>query len=327
MSRAQNVADELYRGRNHARLTVGILEDGAIETVSFDEHKNVSKEKLIYPVGSINKIFTASLLAKQISEGKANLHASLKEYIPGLPDQYYPTLLRLMTHHSGYGGAPFSFVETLVRLVRMNSENGLLHVNPFRGYPDEKAMMEIIEKMKLKDKDYKFAYSNLGYGILGYIAGKLDHSDFFTAMENYFKELGLESTSLKNSTFVGYDKKENPCLPWQWENTDVIAPAGAMLSSAEDLLQFTSMNMDGSLPYLDILFEKYADGEKNFDQGLAWRLKKNSDICYHVGSAGAFSCILAIDRKKKAAAFIGLNYALVEIEKLAFSLLGDQTAL
>ncbi len=62
-------------------------------------------------------------------------------------------------------------------------------------------------------------------------------------------------------------------------------------------------------------------GEKSFDQGLAWRLKKDSDISYHVGSAGAFSCILAMDRKKKTAAAIGLNYALVDIEQAAFSLL------
>lgn len=94
-----------------------------------------------------------------------------------------------------------------------------------------------------------------------------------------------------------------------------------MLSTAEELLKFAEMNMDGSLPYLDIMFKKYADGEKTFDQGLAWRLKKNSDICYHVGNAGTFSCILAMDRKKKKAAFIGLNYALVEIEELAFKLL------
>lgn len=321
ITQAKATADTLYQGRTHARCTIGILENGKIETVCFNPKKEITDRKLIYPVGSINKIFTASLLAKQMSEGKIDLHDSLSDYIPGLPERYYPDLQRLLTHHSGYGGAPFSLGEMLIKLALMNTKNGILHVNPFRGYPDEAAMIEIIKKMKLKDKSYKFEYSNLAYGILGYIAGKVDQSDFFTAMEKYFKELGLKNTSLKNSNFIGFDKKGNPCKAWQWERTDIIAPAGAMLSSAKDMLKFAEMNMDGSLPYLDIMFEKYAEGEKTFDQGLAWRLKKDSDICYHVGNAGAFSCILAMDRKKKKAAFIGLNYAMVEIEELAFALL------
>lgn len=323
MSKAQLVADELFKGRDHVELSIGLLDNGVIETVHFDETGKASDDDFVYPVGSINKLFTASLLAKHIAAGDLSLDTSMEEFFDALPERYYPSILRLMTHHSGYGGAPFGFIETLVRLAKMNTETGLLHVNPFRGYPSRKDLIELVEKTKLTDKEYKFAYSNLGYGILGYIGGKLEGSDFFTAMNNYFKELGLERTSLSNSDLTGYDKRGNPCKPWQWESTDAIAPAGAMLSSAEDLLKFAAMNMDGTLPYTDMMFKPYASGEKTFEQGLAWRLKKNSDICFHVGSAGAFSCILAIDRTKKRAAVIELNYALVEIEDLAFSLLGE----
>lgn len=122
-------------------------------------------------------------------------------------------------------------------------------------------------------------------------------------------------------SMLGQCIEQNPCQPWQWEKGDIIAPAGALVSSMEDLLKFAKMNMDGSLPYADMLHQKYADGEKSFDQGLAWRIKKGTDISFHVGSAGAFSCILAMDRKKKQAAVIGLNYALVDIEEAAFSML------
>ncbi len=321
LQQAQAIADDLYIGREHAQLTVGLLDDGKIETVHFNERKEITTEKLIYPVGSIGKPFTASLLAKKMSEGKIDLDDHLDKYISGLPQGYYPTIRRLLTHHSGYGGTPYSFLQTLMKLMKMNEETGLLHVNPFRGYPNEKDMMEILKKKKLKDRDYKFEYSNFAFGILGYILGKLDGTDYFTAMGKYFEELGLKDTSLQNCEWTGYDKKGNPCKPWQWEKSDIIAPAGAMISSMEDLLRFAQKNMDGSLPYLDVLHRSYAEGEKNFDQGLAWRLKKNTDISYHVGSAGAFSCILAMDRKKKKAAVIGLNYALVDIEEMAFSFL------
>lgn len=145
LNKAKTTADALYKGRNHARCTVAILDNGHIETVCFNEKKEITDEKLIYPVGSINKIFTASLLAKQLSEGKLGLNDSLSKYIPGLPDRYYPNILRLLTHHSGYGGAPFSLGPMLTKLALMNTEKGLLHVNPFRGYPNEADMIETIK--------------------------------------------------------------------------------------------------------------------------------------------------------------------------------------
>ena len=320
-TKTQELIDRLYEGREHVQLTVGTLKNGRIECVHYDEKQNVSDEKLIYPVGSICKTFTASLLAKHIKNGSVDLKASLSEYIKGLPSGYYPTVERLLTHHSGYGIAPFNLLQMLEKLMHMNRENGLLHVNPFRGYPVESDMMKTLSNERLKDRDYKFEYSNFAFGVLGYIAGLVEGTDFFTAMENYVAELGLEDTSLKNSDMTGYDKKGNACKPWQWENVDIIAPAGALLSSMEDLLKFAKLNLDGLHPYLDICHKKYADGDKNFDQGLAWRVKKDSQISYHVGNAGAFTCVLAIDRAVGNAVAIGLNYALVDVEELAFSML------
>lgn len=321
--KSQKLIQELYKGRDHVELTIGQLKNGTIETVHYDENRCIAPEKLIYPVGSIGKPFTASLLAKHVAAGDISLEDSLSKFIPGLPKRYYPTILRLATHHSGYGGLPFGTVEALKRFVHMNDEDGLLHVNPFRGTIDEAEMRKLLKTTHLKDKDYKFAYSNFAFGTLGYILGSLEGTNYFTAMEGYCRELGLQDTSLQNNSMTGYDKKGQPALPWQWESTDIIAPAGALCSSMEDLLKFAEMNMNRSHPYLELCHEKHAGGEKAFDQGLAWRLKKDSNISYHVGNAGSFSCILAMDREAKNAVAIGLNYALVDIEKLAFQLLSE----
>ena len=321
--KTQQLLDSLLQGRPHAELTVGVLKEGQIETIHYNAKKQISPSKLIYPVGSIGKPFTASLLAKRISEGKISLDDPINKFIPGLPEMYYPSIRRMATHHSGYGTAPYSFADMLVKLATMNRPKGILHINPFRGYPDEAKMMEILKTKKLKDQEYKFSYCNFAYGVLGFILGKTEGSDYFDAMTAYVRELGLEDTSLKNSDFPCYDKKGNLCRPWQWERTDIIAPAGALLSSMEDLLKFAQMNLDGSHPYLAMCHQKYAEGEKTFDQGLAWRIKKGTSISYHVGNAGGFSCILAIDFASHTAAAIGLNYAMVEIEEAAFSLLND----
>ena len=318
---AEPVIRSLYPKRSHMELTLGILQNGEIQVIHFDPEQNESDEVLIYPVGSICKTFTASLLAKYISEGKADLNTPLSTYISGLPEQYYPSLRRLAVHSSGYGGKPFSMLETLIRLATMNKPDGLLHVNPFRGTLDENVMRKLIAETKLKDKEHKFEYSNLGYGILGYILGIIGQNNYWDLMNDYAQnDLGLKDTMIGNVTLTGYDKKENPCSCWKWEKSDVIMAAGALNSTAADMLKYASIQMDGSRPYLDLCHQVHGVGEKDFRSGLAWRLTDDG-ISWHTGSAGAFSAWLGLSRRNKTAVFIGTNYGLVDVENPGLNLL------
>ena len=318
---AEQVTRNLYPKTSHMELTVGILQDGQTQILHLDPEQKESEETLVYPVGSICKTFTASLLANYISEGKADLNAPLSDWIGGLPEQYYPSLRRLAVHSSGYGGKPFSTLETLVRLVKMNQPDGLLHVNPFRGTLDETVMRKLIAETKLKDKEYKFSYSNLGYGILGQILAVIGGQNYWDLMNDYAQnELGLQNTFIGNVTLTGYDKKENPCACWQWEKSDVIMAAGALNSTAEDMLKYASIQMDGNRPYLDLCHQVHGAGEKNFRSGLAWRLTEDG-ISWHTGSAGAFSAWLGLCRRNRTAVFIGTNYGLVDVENPGLELL------
>lgn len=318
---AEPAIQSLYAGTSHMELTLGILRNGVKEILHLDPEQNESDEVLTYPVGSICKTITASLLAKYVTEGKADLSAPLSEYIGGLPDRYYPSLRRLAVHSSGYGGRPFGFLETLMRLSAMNEPDGLLHVNPFRGTLDKTRMQELIINTKLKDREYKFEYSNLGYGILGMILGNLGEGEYWDLINDYAQnDLGLKDTGIGNISVTGYDKKENPCSPWQWERNDIIAAAGALNSTAGDMLKYAELQMDGNRPYLNLCHQVMGLGEKNFRSGLAWRLTEDG-ISWHTGSAGAFSAWLGLCRRKKTAVFIGTNYGLADVETPGLSLL------
>ena len=211
--------------------------------------------------------------------------------------------------------------ETLIRLANMNKPDGLLHVNPFRGTLDENDMRKLIAETKLKDKEYKFEYSNLAYGILGYILGILGEKDYWDLMNDYAQnDLGLKDTMIGNVPLIGYDKKENPCSCWKWEKSDVIMAAGALNSTAADMLKYASIQMDDSRPYLNLCHQKHGLGEKDFRSGLAWRLTDDG-ISWHTGSAGAFSAWLGLSRRNQTAVFIGTNYGLADVENPGLALL------
>ena len=233
-SSTQTEIDKLYKGRRHVELTIGIRRDGEQEILHLGpDRKEKAGEELVYPVGSICKPFTASLLAKYLAEGKLDLHAPINQYIQGLPDRYYPNLEKLATHTSGFKTQPYTLWTTIPFFLKMNQEGGLFHTNPFRGYPDETGMMKILRETKLEDKPYPFVYSNIGMGILGYIVGQVSGEGFWDSMNRYIKEdLQLEHTFLGNVDLPGYDKKDQPCRCWQWEKSDGFRPASVWLLSA-----------------------------------------------------------------------------------------------
>ncbi len=318
----QKEIGRLYKGRKHVELTIGILKDGQKEEIHWGPERQEKTEELVYPVGSICKPFTASLLAKYVSEGKLDLAAPIDRYIPDLPERYYPSLEKLATHTSGFTTQPYTLLTTIPFFLKMNREGGIFHTNPFRGYPDEAGMMKIIRETKLEDKPYKFAYSNIGMGILGYIVGSVSGEGFWDSLTRYIREdLGLSNTFLGNVDLTGYDRKDQPCRCWQWEKGDVVAPAGALNATVSDLLDFAKINLDGSLPYLAMCHTVHGPCEKNAESGLAWRLEKNTPISWHTGAAGAFNAFIGLDREKKTAVAVAVNYGLVNAEQIGFSIL------
>ncbi|MCR5755576.1 MAG: beta-lactamase family protein [Acetatifactor sp.] len=315
--------DKLYENRKHVELTIGILRDGKTEVVYWGPDRQVTDESdKIYPVGSIGKTFTASLLAKYVSEGKLDLQTPINQYIQGLPERYYPSLEKLATHTSGYTSQPYNLFTTLPYFVHMNDERGLFHRNPFRGRPDEAEMIKIIKETRLKDKEYPFYYSNIGMGILGYILGQVIGECYWDSMNRYIKEdLHLPNTFIGNVELLGYDKKDQPCKCWQWTKEDIVAPAGALCSTVEDLLEYARIHLSGELPYLSTCHEVHGPCEKNANSGLAWRLEKDAPISWHTGAAGAFNAYIGLQRDKNAAVAVAVNYGLVNAEQIGFSIL------
>lgn len=317
------------RGKAHLKLTIGyILDNHSVIKVFNESGEHNTSIKYHYEIGSITKTFTTSLLSKYVFENKVSLSDSIQMYIEKLQGENdYPSLLRLATHSSGYGASlPLNNWQYLNLFLDLIKGSGDINKNNPLSM-DYNKMKQLIEQTKLKVKDYPWKYSNFGIGLIGYVLGVISGKGYWNTMNDYLQhELGLNNTYLgtSNNNLQGYDRKNNKCGNWQWNEDNLISPAGALSSTADDLLQYAKIIMDESRPYLPLSYQKHSNGTKKYDMGLGWwLLKKNNHVMLHGGGTGCFSTFLVIDKEKKVAAVVLANYRLSKNvdEKIGMSIL------
>ena len=310
---AMRLIQKCCKGRKHIRLTVGVEVDGERSIAVFGESGQVDNENYIYEIGSIGKTITATLLSSSIHEHKMSLDDSIQKYFDGLDaERYYPTLRRLATHTSGYSGRlPLTrrqFLKMYLDVVCGLNQGILpLHV-------DLERMKAFVQNTRLQDKDYKWAYSNFGFGLIGYAIGVVAGRSYQDTMDEFLvKELGLNTTyvGITDRNLHGFSRRNQDCGNWMWQSDNLMGPAGAISSTADDLLTYASLNMNEELPYLSLCHQKHAHQSKKYDMGLGWFLhKENNKVMHHEGGTGAFGSFLALDKEKKVAVVVLANYKL-----------------
>jgi CubicO group peptidase (beta-lactamase class C family) len=325
----KNLIKETTEGKKYIKLNIGIMAGDQTVFKTFGENGEIDFENNIYEICSVTKVFTTSLLAKYVFQEKIRLDDPINKYIPKLnPDNYYPSLQRIATHSAGYPGRyPLNYWKYL----NLGVDYYILGKRKFKQeHPfsmDFNRMMKLIQKSGLKDKEYKWQYSNFGMALLGYIIGMVSKEGYWDTMENFLtNELGLKNSYLgttNDKNLSGFDLKNKNCGNWKYEKNELMAPAGAISSTAEDLIAFAKLNINEEIGYLKLCHEKYTNGSKWFDMGLGWWLDKNNiNILSHGGNTGCFCSFLGIDKGKRTAVAFLSNYQL-EPTRIGHMILND----
>ena len=61
--------------------------------------------------------------------------------------------------------------------------------------------------------------------------------------------------------------------------------------------------------------------KRHTESGLAWRLQKDMPVSWYTGAEGAFNAFIGLNREKKTAVAVAVNYGLVNAEQIGFSIL------
>ena len=147
-----------------AGIVVGLLDpDGRTRVVAWGDPgpgQPALDGNTVFEIGSITKVFTATLLAELVQEGKVKLEDPVQQYLPGtvrVPSRNGKTITlgSLSEQNSGLPRMPSNF-------------KPLDPANPYADYGAPQ-LYEFLSGYQLpRDPGAQFEYSNLGVGLLGH---------------------------------------------------------------------------------------------------------------------------------------------------------------
>lgn len=198
-------------------------------------------EDSLFQIGSISKVWTATVIMRLVEEGHFTLDTPVGEIIPGLRlvnDELTAgvTVRHLLTHTSGIDGDVFTdtgrgddCLEKYVDLLSDVAQNHPLGVT--------------------------WSYSNSGFVLLGRIIEQVTGKVWDEAMrELLFTPLGLTHTvtlpeeAILHSAAVGHvDAGDEQIIAPAWQLQRPLGPAGLITARARDVLAFARLHLAGGV--------------------------------------------------------------------------------
>lgn len=244
-----------FDGKNSG-MVIGVVDGHGSQIFAAGKMDNGTDQPLdgdtLFEIGSITKTFTVLLLEDMVKRGEMKLDDPVEKYLPAtvnVPSHNGKkiTLLNLASQDSGL---PHDADNMPQRIPN----------NMFAGYTAD-GLYEFLSTYKLtQDPGASFRYSNAGIALLGNaIERKAGRSFESLVTERILKPLGMDSScvtvppALKPRLATGHldDGSRHPGMILQ-----VIAPAGAIRSTANDMLKYVSANIGLQQSELTPLMQK-----------------------------------------------------------------------
>lgn len=315
-------------------LALGLWQDGHVETYGFGVASVATRQPVtpetLFQVGSISKVFTATLVMRLVEDGALALDTPVIAYLPDLPladaeARNSVTLRHLLTHTAGFEGDRFTdYGRGDDALAKAIAEFGTL-----RQWSAPEAL---------------YAYCNTGF----YLAGRVIEAVTKQPYEQVLKDrlldpLGLTTTVLFADDAITYPvavghTREHPGAPYTicrpYGLPRCVNAAGGIISTVGDLLRFAALHIgDGTLDGTTIIDAASARAMREIEieasgigiaRGLGWAIEEVNGvrIVRHGGATNGFQASLVVIPARRFALAMLTNCghgaaAMQEIERWA----------
>ncbi|KAA6441326.1 beta-lactamase family protein [Dyadobacter flavalbus] len=236
---------DLLETNNKAMVSVAISKNGNVLYSKATGYASISDQKKIpatvhtlYRIGSITKVFTATMIFQLVEEKKLSLNATLEAYFPTIPNSGQITIENLLNHRSG--------------IHNFTDEAGYKEYMTKAKKPEE--MVAVIAAGKPDfSPGQKASYSNSNYVLLGYIIEKLTGKTYAENLRSrILDKVQLNETYYGGKTDLAKHESYSYTFDGKWTQmpeTDMSVPAGAgaIVSTPTELTKFITALFSGKL--------------------------------------------------------------------------------
>ena len=318
--------------KRSAGIVVGVIDaDGHQRIVAYGDPgpgQPPLDGNTVFEIGSISKVFTSTVLAELVQEGKVRLEDPAQKYLPAtvhLPTRNGKeiTLGNLAMQNSGLPRMPSNFKPADP-------------ANPYADYTVQQ-MYDFVSSYQLtRDPGAAFEYSNLGVGLLGHILSRVSGMSYEDMeRQRVWQPLGMTNTAItftpwmKAHLALGHDAQGKVTANW---DIPTLAGAGAIRSTTNDMLKFVDANLHperGALQRAMAFAHAPRAAAGNMDIGLNWLiLHAGTDtIIWHNGGTGGYRTFIGIDPPQKTGVVVMTNSGNEGADDVGFHILNSSLPL
>ncbi|MAY21780.1 MAG: serine hydrolase [Flavobacteriaceae bacterium] len=281
-----------------------------------------------FRIASLTKPFTAMLTLQLVAEGTLELHVPISGYLPEypLPQGNQITLHHLLSHTSG--------------LVR-----DLPQRDSLPKYPDRQRLPEVVGQFSQLPIQFppgeRFAYSNCGYSLLGYILETVTGQSYESLLQErildplQMKDTGIDKhRPLIKKRAQGYFKSFGEYYHANYIDTSPITAVGNMYSTVEDLNKWAAATRSTTLlpeAYWELILTKQAeDVQYGGYYGYGWELlekpvgtsERKVATLGHSGATEGFCALYTYLPETKSAIILLSNHRRAYLNTLTTALTG-----
>ena len=310
---------------NNTQLSFAIIKDGITKFYGVKRENDtiftVDNHDNVFEIGSISKVFTATLLADLVVNNQLDLDDNINDYLEWpLKDGVEITFKQLSNHTSGLPRLPTNLLPDSMDLQ-----------NPYKDYDENKLKHYLTQELQLnQNPGEKSEYSNLGVGLLGFILSEIDSTSYENLLQTKIcskYKMGHTTTNrnlIKAQLINGLDVngKETP----NWD-LNVLMGAGGILSSVADLSKFAQAQFNDSNQASALTREPTFNFQANkADMGLGWAIIRNQHGTrfMHSGGTGGYRSNIVLDIANKNGIIILSNLSAFHKNNMNIDNLGER---
>ena len=257
--------------KSDTKAVVGWFFEDVEAVVTYGDFGLMNPETMSFQIGSVTKLFTATLAASFQNNGNLDLKGRVGDYLQLEADSTIRAIRveDLLTHHAGLPSAPKALLGKYDKL------------NPYQHVSKEKLTSYLNTYRKPVKSKSSFQYSNLGFSILGQVLEEISGKPY----EELVKEDICQPLGIKDLWMTIPEEDINLAPGAMRRNMELsrwvlnaIAPAGAIDANIKDMLKFARANLHGHPFYsrCEMCHQVKRTISKHLDLGLGWLITRHN---------------------------------------------------